>query len=131
MSARARGSATQRERVIAPSRSRSARRDLDDLLKVAVEETARAAGVDRCFIRLGARRPGPVVTEWSAAKLGRLDTATRLPVAHLALRDRRTVSFADVLDAPTWQIRRSVGSTSSPRAACEPRSRPPSSRSDA
>ena len=95
------GDALERERVIARislavrspatsttcSRSRSRR-------------TARAAGVDRCFIRLGELdEPGPVVTEWSASKLGRLDTATRLPVAHLALRDRRTVSFADVLDA--------------------------------
>ena len=96
------GDALERERVIARiSLAVRSRRDLDDLLKVAVEETARAAGVDRCFIRLGELDdPSPVVTEWSASKLGRLDTATRLPVAHLALRDRRTVSFADVLDAP-------------------------------
>ena len=96
------GDALERERVIARiSLAVRSRRDLDDLLRVAVEETARAAGVDRCFIRLGELDdPSPVVTEWSALQLGPLDTGARLPVAHLALRERRTVSFADVLDAP-------------------------------
>ena len=96
------GDALERERVIARiSLAVRSRRDLDELLQVAVEETARAAGVERCFIRLGELDdPSPVVTEWSASRLGQLDRAARLPVAHLALRERRTVFFADVLDAP-------------------------------
>jgi GAF domain-containing protein/anti-sigma regulatory factor (Ser/Thr protein kinase) len=96
------GDALERERVIARiSLAVRSRRDLDELLQVAVEETARAAGVDRCFIRLGELDdPNPVVTEWSASRLGPLHAATQLPVAHLALRERDTVSFADLLDAP-------------------------------
>ena len=46
--------ALERERLIAHiSREVRSLRDLDELLRVAVEETAKAIRADRCFIRLG------------------------------------------------------------------------------
>ncbi len=46
--------ALERERLIAHiSREVRSLRDLDELLRVAVEETAKGIRADRCFIRLG------------------------------------------------------------------------------
>ena len=60
--------ALERERLIARiSRAVRSRRDLDELLQVAVQETAKAAHVERCFIRLGEPgEPTPVLAEWAA-----------------------------------------------------------------
>jgi PAS domain S-box-containing protein len=104
--ARARSSAAlagalERERLITRiSQEVRSRRDLDDLLRVAVEETAKAARVDRCFIRLG--EPGeatPVLAEWGehAVPLG---DASRLPVSNLCVREGRLIAVSDVLEAP-------------------------------
>jgi PAS domain S-box-containing protein len=100
--ARALADALERERLIARiSLALRSRRDLDELLQVTVEETARAANVDRCFIRLG--EPGeemPIFAEWDAPGVPRLDDPSRLPVSNLAARERRTIAVDDVLDAP-------------------------------
>ncbi len=65
--------ALERERLIARiSRAVRSRRDLDELLQVAVQETANAAHVERCFIRLGEPgEPTPVLAEWAAPGIGR------------------------------------------------------------
>ena len=94
--------ALERERLIARiSRAVRSRRDLDDLLKVAVQETAKAARVERCFIRLGEPgEPTPILAEWAAHGIGPIGDASRLPVSNLAARERRTVAIGDVLEAP-------------------------------
>jgi PAS domain S-box-containing protein len=100
-SAGALAGALERERLITRiSQEVRSRRDLDDLLRVAVEETAKAARVDRCFIRLG--EPGerqPVLAEW-APNADPLGDASRLPVSNLCAREARTILISDVLDAP-------------------------------
>jgi GAF domain-containing protein len=94
--------ALERERLIARiSRAVRSRRDLDELLQVAVHETAKAAHVERCFIRLGEPGvPTPVLAEWAAPGHLPLEEAGRLPVVNLSARERRTVAIGDVLDAP-------------------------------
>ncbi|HUQ23398.1 MAG TPA: GAF domain-containing protein, partial [Gaiellaceae bacterium] len=94
--------ALARERLIAHiSREVRSLRDLDELLRVAVDETARAIRGDRCLIRLG--EPGeqkPVVAEWLAAGVAPIGDVTQLPVLNLAVREQRTVAVTDLLDAP-------------------------------
>ena len=94
--------ALERERLIARiSRAVRSRRDLDELLQVAVQETAKAAHVERCFIRLGEPgEPTPVLAEWAAPGIPPLGDASRLPAVNLAARERRTVAIGDVLQAP-------------------------------
>ncbi|MDQ4019229.1 MAG: GAF domain-containing protein, partial [Actinomycetota bacterium] len=81
--------------------------DLDDVLQVAVEETGRALGVARCFIRLGTAGEMPVRAEWRAEGVRPLELPpASLPVSNLALRERRTIAVGDVeqaseLDDPT------------------------------
>lgn len=94
--------ALERERLIARiGAAVRARRDLDDVLRVAVEETASAIGVDRCFIRLGEQgEPTPLYAEWDAEGVAAIGDASRLPVLNLAARERRTVAIRDVQAAP-------------------------------
>ena len=94
--------ALERERLIARiSRAVRSRRDLDELLQVAVQETAKAAHVERCFIRLGEPgEPTPVLAEWAAPGIPALGDASRLPAVNLAARERRTIAVGDVLEAP-------------------------------
>ena len=94
--------ALERERLVAEiARKVRSELDLDDVLSVAVTETARALGVDRCFIRLGQPdEPTPVRAEWKAACLEPIgEAAGRLPASNLALRERRTVAIGDVANA--------------------------------
>ena len=74
--------ALERERLIAHiSRKVRTLRDLDELLRVAVEETAEGIRADRCFIRLG--EPGeqaPLSAQWVAAGVAPLEDLARLPV---------------------------------------------------
>ena len=99
---RALGEALERERLIGRiSLEVRSRRNVDDLLRVALEETGRATRVMRCFVRLGEPGgPTSVVAEWNADGVQPLDDADRLPVVNLSARERRTVAVADVLDAP-------------------------------
>jgi PAS domain S-box-containing protein len=98
--------ALERERLVAEiGRRVRSELDLDTVLQVAVEETAKAIGVTRCFIRLGERgEPMPVLAEWDAPGIEPVgDAAPNLPALNLAARDRRTVAVADV--ATDSQIR--------------------------
>jgi PAS domain S-box-containing protein len=92
--------ALERERLIAEiGRRVRSELDLDTVLQVAVEETAKAiGGVTRCFIRLGEHdEPMPVLAEWNAPGIEPVgDAAPNLPAMNLAARDRRTVAVADV-----------------------------------
>ena len=101
-SAVALGDALEHERLVARiSLDVRSRHDLDELLRVTVEETAKAIGGIRCFICLG--EPGgemPVVAEWHDADVPPIGDASRLPVVNLAVRDRRTVAAGDVLQTP-------------------------------
>ena len=95
--------ALERERIVGEiARKVRSELDLDDVLRVAVEETARATGAGRAFIRLGeAGEPMPVLAEWDApgtAPVG--GEAPNLPVLNLAARERRTAAVADIEDAP-------------------------------
>ena len=94
--------ALERERLVAHiSREVRSLRDLDELLRVAVEETAKAIRADRCFIRLGEQgEPMPLVAEWLAAGIAPLGDVTRLPVVNLAAREQRTLAVSDLLEAP-------------------------------
>jgi PAS domain S-box-containing protein len=95
--------ALERERLIAEIGLRvRSELDLDTVLQVAVEETAKAVGVARSFVRLGeSGEPMPVVAEWTAPGFEPLgDAAPRLPAQNLAARERRTVAVGDVETAP-------------------------------
>jgi two-component system, OmpR family, phosphate regulon sensor histidine kinase PhoR len=94
--------ALERERLVAAiSRRVRSELDLDDVLAVAVRETARALKVSRCFIRLA--EPGGAMqihSEWTAPGHDPVGgAAARLPASNLAARERRTVSIADVESA--------------------------------
>ena len=94
--------ALERERLVAEiGRKVRSEVDLDAVLRVAVEETGRAVGVERCFIRLGEMgEPMPVLAEWDAPGVQPLGgAAPRLPVLNLAARQRRTAAIADVAEA--------------------------------
>jgi PAS domain S-box-containing protein len=91
--------ALERERLIARIAAKfRTSLDLDSVLRIAVEETARALGVQRAFVRLG--EPGeamPVVAEWAVPGLDPLrQQPSLLPVSNLALRERRTMCVEDV-----------------------------------
>src|SRR5438445_12885718 len=76
--------------------------DLDSALAAAVEEVGLALEAARCFVRLGdAAGELPVVASWvreGVAPLG--DDTEHLPVSNLAAREDRTVSVADIQNAP-------------------------------
>lgn len=95
--------ALARERLVAEiGRKVRSELDLDQVLEVAVTETARALGVSRCFIRLGGQSESiPIRAEWIAPGQAKIDEVSgRLPASNLAVRERRTVALADVLTAP-------------------------------
>ena len=93
----------ERERILARIAERvRSERDVDDVLRVAVEEVGRALEVQRCFVRLGdVGAPMPIRAEWRAPGVERFDDdPSRLPVTNLAVRERRSVAIADVAVAP-------------------------------
>jgi PAS domain S-box-containing protein len=95
--------ALERERLMA-SIGRRLRGELalDAALQATVEETARALGASRCFVRLGdAAEALPIVAQWTAPKTKPLEAGGgRLRVSDLAALEQRTVAVADVQDAP-------------------------------
>ena len=109
-SADALADALERERLIARiSREVRSRRDLDELLRVAVQETAKAARVERCFIRLGEPgEPMPVVAEWAApgvaAARGREPPARRATWRRASAARSRSATCSR---RPSWTTRRS------------------------
>ena len=95
--------ALRRERLIAAiGRKVRSEHDIEAVLRVAVEETGKALELARCFIRLGETgESAPIRAEWDAPGVDAIgDAAPKLPVSNLALRERRTVAVADVMDAP-------------------------------
>jgi PAS domain S-box-containing protein len=101
-SAEALRAALERERLVAEiGRRVRSELDLDTVLHVSVEETAKALGLARSFIRLGEQRelgePMPILAEWRASGIEPLgDSAARMPALNLAARERRTVAIEDV-----------------------------------
>jgi PAS domain S-box-containing protein len=98
--------ALERERLVASiGRKVRSELDLEAVLRVAVEETGRAMGVTRCFLRLG--QPGgpmPIRAEWDAEGFVPISSVDdRLPVSNLAARERRTVAVADVRAEPALE----------------------------
>jgi PAS domain S-box-containing protein len=98
-SASALADALERERLIAGIAAKfRTNLDLDAVLRVTVEETARAVNAQRAFVRLG--EPGetmPVAAEWTDPALTPIgQKAPHLPVSSLAMRERRTVAVDDV-----------------------------------
>jgi NtrC-family two-component system sensor histidine kinase KinB len=105
-----------RERLVASiSRKVRSELDLEAVLRVAVDETGEAAGVARCFIRLGSPgEPMPIRAEWDAEGFVPIGASSeRLPVSNLAARERRTVAIGDIrtdpaLDDPTLGERQTL-----------------------
>jgi PAS domain S-box-containing protein len=92
-----------RERVAAEIAARvRSETNVDQVLRVAIEEVAGTLHVQRSFVRLGdVGGTMPIRAEWFAEGLEPLeDVAARLPVSNLAARERRTVAIADVAVAP-------------------------------
>src|SRR5262245_36668525 len=93
--------ALDRERLVASiGRKVRSELDLDDVLRVAVEVTGVATGVDRCFLRLGEpSKPMPIAAQWTADGVAPIGALTgHLAVSNLAARDRRTVALGDIRD---------------------------------
>src|SRR5437870_1437140 len=98
-SANALADALEREQLVASiGRKVRSELDLEAVLRIAVEETGVAAGVTRCFLRLGeAGGPMPIRAEWDAEGFVPIGAAAdKLAVTNLAARERRTVAVADV-----------------------------------
>jgi GAF domain-containing protein len=95
--------ALERERLLATI-SRRLRTELDPEAAVAaaVEETGKALGASRCFVRLQVEDGSmPVVAIWTAPGSPELSHGgDRLPVSNLAVRERRTVAVADIEELP-------------------------------
>ena len=105
-SADALAEALERERLVASiGRKVRSELDLDAVLRVAVEETGVAVGVERCFLRLGEReRAMPIAAEWHVEGLAPIgERADRLSVTNLAAQERRTVAVGDVREDPALE----------------------------
>jgi PAS domain S-box-containing protein len=95
--------ALEREELVAAiGRKVRSEHDIEAVLRVAVDETGKALGVTRCFIRLGEfGEENPIRAEWDAPGIEPIGAAAPgLPVTNLALRERKTFAVADVADAP-------------------------------
>jgi PAS domain S-box-containing protein len=95
--------ALEREQLIAAIAQKvRSELDIDAVLRVAVDETGKALGLTRCFIRLGDEGEAtPIRAEWDAPGAAAIaENAPNLPVTNLSLRERRTIAVADVTDAP-------------------------------
>jgi PAS domain S-box-containing protein len=92
--------ALDRERFVARISARvRSELDIDELLRVAVEETGRALGVNRCLIRLGPHGDIPTA-QWQETGLAPVKAERRLAVSNLAMKRRQTVAIEDVETAP-------------------------------
>ncbi|HEX3225294.1 MAG TPA: GAF domain-containing protein [Gaiellaceae bacterium] len=92
------GAALERERLVASvGRRLRSELDLQAALRPVVEETGRALGAVRCFVRLGAAE---MLAEWVAESQQPIENPADLPVSNLALREQRTVTLVDLEEAP-------------------------------
>ncbi|MDQ2967790.1 MAG: GAF domain-containing protein [Actinomycetota bacterium] len=88
--------ALARERFVARISARvRSELDIDELLRVAVEETGRALEVDRCLIRLGPHGDIPTA-QWQETGLAPVKAGRRLAVSNLAVKRRQTVAIEDI-----------------------------------
>jgi two-component system phosphate regulon sensor histidine kinase PhoR len=101
-STRALEAALERERFVARISARvRSELDVEELLRVAVQETAAALSVDRCFIRLGDSEDAiPIAAQWHGTGLSPIESGARLADSNLAVRRRETVSIENVEEAP-------------------------------
>jgi two-component system, OmpR family, phosphate regulon sensor histidine kinase PhoR len=89
--------ALERERLVSAIAHRlRSELDLDAVLRVAVEEIARALGLARCFIRLSDERGSLTIKEAGTAEPVSKEIAQHLPVSNAAVRRGATVAVADV-----------------------------------
>jgi two-component system phosphate regulon sensor histidine kinase PhoR len=101
--------ALERERIVGEiARKVRSELDLEDVLRVAVDEMAGATGASRAFIRLDESDEAmPVLVEWDAPGIEPVGIeAPNLPVLNLSTRERRTAAVGDIdqaseLDDPT------------------------------
>jgi GAF domain-containing protein len=95
--------ALERERlVMAIGRRLRTELDLGAALNAVVEQTGRALGASRCFVRLDPE--SAVVAEWTAPGFERLrGDSENLPASSLAARMDRTVAIVDIETAPELQ----------------------------
>jgi PAS domain S-box-containing protein len=94
------GEALERERFVARISARvRSELDIDELLRVAVEETGRALAVNRCLIRLGPHGDIPTA-QWQESGLEPVTAGRRLAVSNLAVKRRETVAIENVETAP-------------------------------
>jgi PAS domain S-box-containing protein len=94
--------ALARERLIAAiGRRLRSELDLQGAVDATVEDTARALGAVRCFIRLGDLEGDlPIVAQWTAPGIEQVtQDAGALAASNLAAHERRTVAIADLEDA--------------------------------
>jgi PAS domain S-box-containing protein len=99
-SAIALGEALQRERLMTTiGRRLRGELELEAALQATVEETARALGASRCFVRLGDFGDElPIVAQWTDPAAKPLEGWSR--ISELAAVEQRTVAVTDVQDAP-------------------------------
>ena len=92
--------ALERERFVARISARvRSELDIDELLRVAVEETGRALAVNRCLIRLGPHGDIPTA-QWQESGLEPVNAGRRLAVSNLAVKRRETLAIENVETAP-------------------------------
>jgi PAS domain S-box-containing protein len=97
------GEALSRERMVARiSAQVRSELDTDRVLRVAVEETVRILGVDRCFVRLA--DSDELAAQWNVSELEPIQKPAPLPVSNLAARERRTVAIADIESTPELDL---------------------------
>jgi PAS domain S-box-containing protein len=91
--------ALDRERFVARISARvRSELDIDELLRVAVEETGRALAVNRCLIRLGPHGDIPTA-QWQETGLEPVKAGRRLSASNLAVRRRQTLAIGDIATA--------------------------------
>jgi PAS domain S-box-containing protein len=92
--------ALDRERFVARISARvRSELDIDELLRVAVEETGRALAVNRCLVRLGPHGDIPTA-QWQETGLAPVKAGRPLAVSNFAVKRRQTVAIGDVETAP-------------------------------
>jgi PAS domain S-box-containing protein len=92
--------ALERERVVARIASKvRSELDIDKVLAVAVEETGKALGVDRCLVRHGAAE-NELTAQWNVPELEPVPPGRALTISNLAGRKREPIAIRDVETAP-------------------------------
>jgi PAS domain S-box-containing protein len=92
--------ALERERFVARIASKvRSELDIDKVLAVAVEETGKALGADRCLVRHGAAE-NELTAQWNVRELKPVPPGGALTISNLAGRKREPIAIRDVETAP-------------------------------